>query len=200
MERRTTDSNWEESIYLGFLFFEKMEEDVMKKVVLAVIMMLLMSSVGFADTYLSLVSSSIEDNSVEVELEPVFTLEFSNNVVNMAVKENNAMMFEMKDSEGNLIPLLIEMGDDQENRETRNIVVVKTEAPLKEGTLHTLTIKKGLKGKNKTTLEDEIVITFATLGQSGNIQPTSSSVAMYLVYAAVIVAFLGFVFRKRNKK
>ena len=85
MERRTTDSNREESIYLGFLFFEKMEDDEMKKVVLAVIMVLLMSTAGFADTYLTLVSSSIEDNSVEVELEPVFTLEFSNNVVNINV-------------------------------------------------------------------------------------------------------------------
>ncbi len=172
----------------------------MKKAVLALIMILLLSTVGFADTYLTLVSSSIEDNAVQVELEPVFTLEFSNNVVNMAVKDNNAMMFEMMDSEGNLIPLLIEMGDDQENREIRNIVIVKPELPLKEGTLHTLTIKKGLKGKNKSTLEDEIVITFATLGRSGSTEPTSSSVAMYLVYAAVIVAFLGFVFRKRNKK
>lgn len=165
--------------------------------IIVMVMMLLMSTMVFADG-LTLVSASLENGTKDVSVEPEFIFDFSNNVVNMTVKDNNMTMFELIDEEGELVPLLVEMGDDQVDREIRNTIIVRPESPLMEGSIYSLTIKQDLMSKNQNTLGEDIVIHFTTEGEK-EAEPgmfTNAGMALAMV---VLGAVIGYRMRKRKK-
>ncbi len=169
----------------------------MKKVISIVILMFLMGTMAFAEGGLVLESINIEDGQIDVSVEPQIILDFSNNVVNLNVKDHNMTMFEMADEDGNKVSLVIEMGDDQVESEIGNTINVKMESPLIEGTAYTFTIMKDLQSKNAITLGEDITITFTTEGEKpvGKGFKSPTYVGMIMVALGILI---GYFLRKRR--
>jgi hypothetical protein len=170
----------------------------MKRVISVVLLMLLLGTMAFAEGGLTLESSNIENGQIDVSLQPQFVLDFSNNVVNIKVKDNNMTMFEMTDDDANQVPLIVEMGDDQVNREIRNTINVRTETTLEEGTAYTLKIMKDLQSKNSNTLGENLTISFTAEGEK-KVEEGVKSPSYTTVIMVMLGALIGYYLRKRRK-
>jgi high-affinity nickel permease len=172
---------------------------MMKKTILiSLVLVLLMGTMGFADGVLMLEQSNIEDGAMDVSISPEFILDFSNNVVNMSVKDNNMQMFTLMNESSEEISVIVEMGDDQENRDIRNTIIIKTEQPLIEGSVYILNISKDLTSKNENKLEEDMQISFTTEGEKPGEVGTDSSTIFLMVVGALAVIVLVVVAKKRH--
>ena len=167
----------------------------MKKLGLVLMVLLLITTSVFAgDKALELDSSNVEDGAVDVVVTQEFKLVFTNNVINMKVKDENIKLISLKDSKGEAVEINVEMADDQVSPDLKRDVVVKAVSELNEGEVYSLVVQKGFSAKNGSLLADEVVINFTTVGGSG------SSITLLIggVFAVLIIGF--FFMRKRNVK
>lgn len=131
-----------------------------------------------SDIPLSLQACSPADGSPGLAPDSAITLDFNKNVVNLAVKEHNKTCFSVTDSSGSPIGIVVEMGDDQVDREVRRTITVRPAAQWPAGETLTLTISGQLTAKNGTTMEGPVSLTFRTAGESApepSPTPTASS-------------------------
>lgn len=118
---------------------------------------------GGSGNPLTLVSSSPASGEEDVPINSTILLEFSKNVVNMSVKDNNAACFSLYQGES-LIAVNVVMADDQmEPDKKRQIIVVPVE-PLQPGTLYTLKISPEVTSKSGVSLGEQVQISFTTAG------------------------------------
>ena len=167
----------------------------MKKLGLVLMVLLLITTSVFAgDKALELDSSNVEDGAVDVVVTQEFKLVFTNNVINMKVKDENIKLISLKNSKGEAVEINVEMADDQVSPDLKRDVVVKAVSELNEGEVYSLVVQKGFSAKNGSLLADEVVINFTTVGGSG------SSITLLIggVFAVLIIGF--FFMRKRNVK
>jgi len=88
---------------------------------------------------------------------------FSKNVVNIMVNENNKKCFSLFNEEQGIIPIEIQMADDQIDREKRHIIKIISQKPLEPGKTFQLTIASELESKNGIKLEKQVKINFVPL-------------------------------------
>ncbi len=115
-----------------------------------------------AGEFLTLVSSSVENDAEDISCQPVIEFTFSNNVVNMKVSEQNMTCFTLLDAENNKVEIDVIMADDQIEPEKKRIISVTPVSALKPQTSYSLLIAETLAAKNGNTLEKGIGITFTT--------------------------------------
>ncbi|MCH4888578.1 hypothetical protein EZV73_13380 [Acidaminobacter sp. JC074] len=167
----------------------------MKKVIVVLMVLLMTTNVFAGGKQLGLVSSSIEDGATDVVLQPEFELEFSNNVINMTVRDQNMTMIEMLDKKGGQVSIDVIMADDQVSPELKRIVTVKPQAPLNEGESYQLVIKAGFTSKNDSSIAEDIVINFHTEGGSG-----FSMVNILIIGAVALIVILAATMKKKHAK
>lgn len=152
---------------------------------------------------LKLESSNPENNATEVstDLEQI-ELKFSKNVVNMKVAENNKTCVDFVDGNGNTVPFELIMADDQVERELRDFLYIKPVTPLQEGTTYIVKISKALTSKSGTALEEDLEVSFTTVGGESTAasNPDSSGFPPALFFAVGAAALIGFVVTKRKRK
>lgn len=124
---------------------------------------------------LSLVSANPADGQKDVSLSPEITLNFSKNVVNMSVKDNNQKCFTLNSADGTQIPVEVIMADDQIEPEKKDIIAVSPTVELSPDTQYILKILADLTSKNGTTLEKTVSITFYTEKGTGTQGSTDAS-------------------------
>lgn len=110
------------------------------------------------------------------------TLEFSNNVVNMKVKDKNMKCFDIVDEEGNSVDFEVSMADDRIESEKKNIIVLSLGEGLKEGQSYKVKISSDLVAKNGNAIGEDLEI---------NITTEASSDTNYIFFVIpVVVIFL----------
>lgn len=153
----------------------------MKKKVLGVIGAFLMIAAGFtfpgnvlaaaeegsgggADEPLTLVTATIADGQKEVPQNQEITFEFSKNVVNLTVKENNQKCFTVTDHSGQPVGFTVLMADDQIDRDKRNFIGVAINDGMTAGESYTIVISKNLMAKNGQSLDRDYTFGFTVAG------------------------------------
>ena len=121
---------------------------------------------------LRLTASSVADGQKDVPPDAVIDLEFSNNVVNISVAENNRDCFVLRDDQGSIAPAAVVIGDEQTDPTIKRNISIVPAAPLEPGTVYTLLIKQNLSAKNGNTLAGDVAITFTTAGTKAVAAPT----------------------------
>lgn len=149
---------------------------------------------GDGKSTLELTQVTTESGSEEVQPEDVLTLEFSNNVVNMSVKENNMTCFSVVDSQGNPVEIEVIMGDDQVDRSIKRLVHIKPVTTWKAGEKHLVTVTKDLSGKNGVLLGKDVTYEFTVASPAAQ---ASGSKMWMIGFAAIIVLAGGFAFAKK---
>lgn len=112
------------------------------------------------DDPLILVTCNIQDNQTGVPIDTKIQLEFNKNVVNMTVAENNKKCITLSGEEGNVVPIGIQMGDDQVDPTIKRLITIVPGAALEEGKTYTLTISGDFRAKNGTSLGVPIILSF----------------------------------------
>lgn len=170
----------------------------MKKTVVLVIALLMVFSLSVlaysGDKQLQLQSSSIQDGAKDVSLTPEFKLEFTNNVVNMKVKEGNISAIKMLNMNKEPVNIEVEMADDQIKPEEKRVVLVKVKEALDSGEKYTLVIDKSFSSKNGTSLGKDINFNFTTE------ESTSINMLNIVGIGLVVVITIVIVFRKRKNE
>jgi LPXTG-motif cell wall-anchored protein len=111
----------------------------------------------------TLQSSSVENGATDVPVNLAnIVLQFTNNVVNMTVKDNNVGCFSLKDSTGKAAAISVEMGDDQVDPSIKEVVTLKLGETLKADETYTLTVRGALKAKNGNTMGKDATVSFTT--------------------------------------
>jgi hypothetical protein len=120
---------------------------------------------GGGSNPLTLDSIGVENGLDAVGVNEVIYLNFSNNVVNLSVKDANAACFSLVDSSGARANFLTMFGDDQVNRETRNTIEIRPFGGWTPGETYTLNISKDLASKNGSTLGEDTQVTFTIVSE-----------------------------------
>ena len=148
---------------------------------------------------LTLVASSVENNQQNVPTDSEILLEFSKNVVNFTVKEENAKCFSLVDDKGNNVNIEVVMGDDQVDSSIKNFI---TRAPekLEKDTVYTITIDSKITSKSGVNMEKDEIITFSTGENNQNVnEPAKMSTAVICLLTGVLVVLVAAVFIKKLK-
>lgn len=127
---------------------------------------------------LGLSTSSVADGASNVAVDTSIKLDFTKNVVNLQVKDNNRTCFSVTDSQGNQVPIVVSMGDDQVDREVRNTIYVSPAQTWPAGETLTLTISGNLMAKNGTSMGTARTLRFTTAGAAATPAPTAVVTAM----------------------
>jgi len=112
---------------------------------------------------LTLVNSSPADGQTDVPLSSSIVLEFSKNVINMSVKDNNVKCFSLYQGE-QPVEIQVVMADDQIAPDQKRLVTLQPVQSLQPGTRYSLKISRYLTSKSGASLERGIVISFTTSG------------------------------------
>ena len=111
---------------------------------------------------MTLVSSSVFDNSSDVSLNPTIQLDFSKNVVNFSVLKNNSNCFHLIDAEENPVEIDVIFPDDQLQQEYKRQVFIIPVNQLSPNSEYTLIVDNNLLSKNGTYIDNAYFITFTT--------------------------------------
>lgn len=111
---------------------------------------------------LSLYTANPAMGSENVPIDTKIQFDFSNNVVNLLVKDHNMQCFSLRDAQGQDIPIAVEMGDDQIDPEIKRIIVVAPEVQLAQETTYILKVDKSLTAKNGRSMATDREIVFST--------------------------------------
>lgn len=117
---------------------------------------------GGGQSKLELVEALVEKDLDHLLIDETIYLNFSNNVVNMKVKDINMTCFTLMTSEGEVAEFELFFGDDQVDREIRNTIEIRPASEWLEGTSYQLTISGDLTSKNGMSLGEEITVEFTT--------------------------------------
>ncbi|MDK2868625.1 MAG: hypothetical protein PWP38_2940, partial [Clostridiales bacterium] len=120
---------------------------------------------GGGDNPLTLESVDVENGLDAVGVNEIIYLNFSNNVVNLSVKDANAACFSMVDSTGAPANFLTFFGDDQVNRDIRNTIEIRPFGAWTAGETYTLNISKELAAKNGNALGEDQQVTFTIVSE-----------------------------------
>lgn len=145
------------------------------------------------DKPVSLDTSSVEDGQTDVPVDVVIELVFTNNVVNVSVRDNNAACFSLE-SGGKTVPIDVIMADDQVEPNLKRVISVAPKSRLDEGKKYSLVISGSLTAKNGNSIGEVTTITFTTEGGG-------ASYLWYIIIAAAVVIFIVvilIVLRRRN--
>lgn len=148
---------------------------------------------------LTLEEAAVSDGQQNVALDAELKFVFSNNVINLSVKENNATCFSLTDESGAVVPLEVVMGDDQLEADLKEIIIIKPEGGLQAGKTYTLVMDQALQAKNGNTLGSDISITFSTAAAAAPVA-SGSNTALIIVIALVVIALVVFMVRRNAKK
>ncbi len=130
--------------------------------VLALILFTATGNVFAGDKALSIKSSNPQDGAVDIPVDTAVVLEFSNNVVNMTVAENNSGCFRMLNTEGLEIEIDVYLPDDQIEPENKRTITLTPVQPLTAGTAYIIVISPDLTAKNGSLLGSEQTVSFTT--------------------------------------
>ena len=167
----------------------------MKKVVIVLMVLLLISGTYAEGKQLTLVTSSVEDGATEVSVDSVFELEFSNNVINMKVKEKNMTLIKLINRSGDEIPVEIIMADDQVSPELKRIVKVEPVSLLENGESYKLVVMPGFSSKNGSEIQEDVVISFDTEGGS-----TFTFSNILIIASVALIVVVAATMKKKNAK
>ncbi|WP_461204690.1 Ig-like domain-containing domain [Clostridium sp. DL1XJH146] len=141
---------------------------------------------------LGLEASSIK-NEEEVSLDTKeITLEFSNNVINMAVKDDNMKCFDIVDGAGNSIDFEVVMGDDQIEPEKKRIITLELQEELKAGESYKVIISSEVTAKNGNALGEDVEINFSA-------EAGSSQLYLFIILAVVVIGIILFAINSKKK-
>ncbi len=112
---------------------------------------------------LALVNSLPADGQRGVPVGSSIDLEFSKNVINMGVKDNNAPCFKLYQGQQQSA-IKVVMADDQIEPEKKRLVSIVPEEALEPGTTYTLRISGDLTSKSGVSLGREVKVSFTTAG------------------------------------
>lgn len=126
---------------------------------------------------LALSASSVADGAANVAADTSIRLDFTKNVVNLQVKDNNMTCFSVTDSGGNQVPIVVSMGDDQVDREVRNTIYVSPATAWPAGETLTLTISGNLTAKNGSTMGTAHTLRFTVAGAAATPAPSAAVTA-----------------------
>ena len=126
---------------------------------------------------LALSASSVADGAANVAADTSIRLDFTKNVVNLQVKDNNMTCFSVTDSGGNQVPIVVSMGDDQVDREVRNTIYVSPATAWPAGETLTLTISGNLTAKNGSTMGTAHTLRFTVAGEAATPAPSAAVTA-----------------------
>lgn len=127
------------------------------------------------DEPLVLVTCNIQNNQPDVPADAVIQLEFSKNVVNLSVAENNKKRILLSDEKGSSVPIEIQMGDDQIDPTVKRKITIVPEKELEQGKSYQLTIESGFMAKSGARLPSPIIIPFQTEGAEIAVENSSLS-------------------------
>nr|WP_320025717.1 Ig-like domain-containing protein [uncultured Acetobacterium sp.] len=119
---------------------------------------------GGADQPLTIVAATIADGQKGVPQNQEITFEFSKNVVNLTVQENNQKCFAVTDQSGQPVRFTVVMADDQIEREKRNFIGITINDGLQAGETYTIAISKNLMAKNGQSLDQDYTYGFSVAG------------------------------------
>lgn len=126
---------------------------------------------------LDLSASSVADGASNVGVETSIKLDFTKNVVNLLVKDNNMTCFSVTDSKGNQVSIVVSMGDDQVDRDVRNTIYVSPDQKWPAGETLTLTISGNLMAKNGNSMGTSRTLRFTTAGGAAATTPAAAVTA-----------------------
>lgn len=126
---------------------------------------------------LALSASSVADGASNVAVDASIRLDFTKNVVNLLVKDNNMTCFSVTDSKGNQVPIVVSMGDDQVDRDVRNTIYVAPAQTWPAGETLTLTISGNLMAKNGNSMGTARTLRFTTAGEAAASTPEAAVTA-----------------------
>lgn len=127
---------------------------------------------------LALSASSVADGASNVAVDTSIRLDFTKNVVNLLVKDNNMTCFSVTDSKGNQVPIVVSMGDDQVDRDVRNTIYVSPAQTWPAGETLTLTISGNLMAKNGNSMGTARTLRFTTAGETAASTPEAAVTAV----------------------
>jgi hypothetical protein len=107
---------------------------------------------GGSEDPLALVSATPADGAVNVMQPLEIKLVFNKNVAHMSVRDANAEKFSLSAPNGVLVPLIVQIADDQIEPEKRDEVILIPKEQLASDTIYTIIISAGLESKSKTVL------------------------------------------------
>jgi hypothetical protein len=171
----------------------------MKKVLILVTVLVLVMGASAAlagDDAVTLDTSSVKDGQTDVPVDVVVELEFTNNVVNKSVADENAACITLT-SQGEEVSIDIGMADDQVEPNKKRTIIVTPVEKLAEGTLYELKISGELSAKNGNKIGEDIIISFITAGEAAN---SGFAYWWIIVVAAitVIAVLTFFLLKKKN--
>lgn len=111
---------------------------------------------------LKLISSSIEDDSTNISLNPTIQLDFSKNICNIKVYEINKDAIHLTSVHGKTIPIKVSFPDDQVQRKYKEQIFISPKSPLEKNTQYRLNIDRTLKSKNGDLIDNAYNILFTT--------------------------------------
>lgn len=121
---------------------------------------------GGSDAPLVVESASIE-NGTQIGSEESITLVFSKNVCEASVRDANRALVTVKDSQGNDVPAVVTLVDDQVEPDKKNNIVVSFDTAPVAGA-YTLTAQAGITSKSGDVLAEDYVLEFTIAAdQSG---------------------------------
>lgn len=151
---------------------------------------------GGSNNPFSLKTSNPKDGQKKVSIDSDIILNFSKNVVNIIIKDNNEKCFKMLDEDGQAIPIEIIMADDQIDREKRNDIILAPKEPLGHGKTYTVIVAKDLMSKSGVTLENEVTISFTTISENSGVSP-----AIWILATILVIILIGaFFITKRSSR
>lgn len=127
------------------------------------------------DEPLTLISCNLLDEQKDVPQDIVIEMQFSKNVVNMAVAENNKSCISLTDADGNAVAAEVKMGDDQIDPSVKRIIQLVPVTALLPDQSYRLLISDGLRSKSGAVLEAPIEITFHTAGSNAGSGDTTEA-------------------------
>lgn len=155
-------------------------------------------------------SSSVADGATDVAVDlQQIDLVFTNNVVNIAVKENNLKCFSLKSADGKDVAIEVLMGDDQVDPNAKRNVSVAIAEALEPDTAYILTISGELSAKNGNLLGNDINIGFTTAAAPAEEAPAEEAPAeadsgvnmtWVVIIAAVVILLVVIVFARKKTK
>lgn len=191
-----------EDEYTKYLEVYEVRREFLKKSILILLCCLLMVSISFAtsggggkNNPLTLDSSNPEQGQKDVALSTEIKLTFSKNVVNMKVKDENEKCFALETADGTNIPIEVQMADDQIEPDKKNDVILVPKEELKEGTTYTVKVSPQLQSKSGVSIEDELNLTFTTLGGSKNTESGNKNI-MPILGVLLIAILIGMKVKK----
>ena len=120
---------------------------------------------------LTLTATSIIGGQIEPGDSIILT--FSNNVINVDVRENNKQAISLLDNKDNAVPIDVILADEQIYPDAKRLITVKPLADLLPGAEYTLVVNRSLQAKNGSNAVQDYRIAFSVAGEASAETPES---------------------------